>query len=126
VLNNLDLETTGTSASTGLLEFASLRLDIWFLVLVGSEAEMLDSLSGVLGSSEEKGVASSWGSEGQLIDGQSLTTGSKNASTGGGSETESRNTELGNLQQSVVIGDGANNNNGSLLLLASVRNKSRD
>lgn len=93
---------------------------------MGSEAEMLNSLSGVLWSSEEKGVASGWGSEGQLIDGQSFTAGSKDASTGSGSETESRNTELGNLQQSVVIGDGTNNDDGSLLLLASVCNESRD
>lgn len=34
--SNLDLETTGTSASTGLLEFASLRLDIWLLLVGGS------------------------------------------------------------------------------------------
>lgn len=87
---------------------------------------MLDSLSGVLWSSKEKSVASGWGSEGQLIDGQGLTTGSKDASTGSGSEAESRNTELGNLQQSVVIGDGTNNDDGSLLLLASVCDESRD
>lgn len=95
-------------------------------MLVGSETEMLDSLSGVLWSSEEKSVGSGWGSEGQLIDGQSLTTGSKNAGTGSGSETESRNTELRNLQQSVVIGDGTDNDDGSLLLLASVCNESGD
>lgn len=69
-----------------------------YLVLVWSKTEMLESLSGVLWSSKEKSVASGWGSEGQLIDGQSLTTGSKDASTGSGSEAESRNTELGNLQ----------------------------
>lgn len=68
-----------------------------YLVLVWSKAEVLDSLSGVLGSSEEKGVATSGGSQGQLIDGQSLTTSGKDAGTGGSSEAESCNTELGNL-----------------------------
>lgn len=62
-LGHLDLETSGPSASTSLLELASLGLDIWFLVLVWAETEMLESLSGVLWSSEENGVASSWGSE---------------------------------------------------------------
>jgi len=95
-------------------------------VLVWAKAEVLNSLSGVLGSSEEKGVASGWGSQGQLIDGQSLTTGSKDAGTGGGSEAESSNTDLGDLQETVVIGDGTNNDNCSLLLLAGVRNNSGD
>ena len=36
-------------------------------MLVGSEAEMLDSLSSILGSSEEERVASGRGSQCQLI-----------------------------------------------------------
>lgn len=126
VLSNLDLETSGTSATTSLLELATLGLDIWLLVLVGTEAKVLDGLTGILGTSKKKGVAASWGSEGQLVDSQSLTTGGKDAGTGGSSEAESRNTELRDLQKAVVIGDGANNDNGSLLILASVRNNSGD
>lgn len=93
---------------------------------MGTEAEVLDGLPCVLGTSEEEGVATSWGSEGQLVDGQSLTTGGKNASTGGSSEAESCNAELGDLQKAVVIGNSANNDNGSLLILASVPNNSGD
>ena len=71
VISNLNLETSGTPSSTSLLELATLGLDVWFLklyvsvlfkpdprmktdlVLVWAESEMLDSLSGVLGSSQE-------------------------------------------------------------------------
>lgn len=85
-------------------------------MLVGSETEMLEGLSGVLWSSEENGVASSWGSESQLIQGQSLTTGCENAGTGGSSEAESSNADLWDGKETVVIGDGTNDDNGSLLL----------
>ncbi len=83
-----------------------------YLMLVGSEAEVLNSLSGVLGSSEKESVASSGSSKGQLIQSQSLTSGSNNASTGSGSESESGDTELGDGQETVVIGNGANDDNG--------------
>ncbi len=80
-------------------------------MLVWSEAEVLNSLSGVLGSSETERVASSRSSKGQLIQSQSLTSGSNNASTGSGGESESGNTELGDGQEAVVIGDSANDDN---------------
>ena len=89
-------------------------------MLVGSETEMLDSLSGVLWSSEENGVASSWGSESQLIQGQGPTTGGKNAGTGGSSEAESSNADLWDGQKTVVISDGSDDDNGSLLLLVGL------
>jgi len=127
MMSNLDLETSGLPTSTCLLKFTTLGLDIWFLVLVGTEAEMLDSLTRVLGTSQEKSVGSSWSSESQLVQSESLTTGGNNASAGSGSETESRNTKLGNGQESVVIGDGTNNDNGLVVgLLGGVRNNSRD
>ena len=71
LFSHLNLETSGAPATTGLLELATLGLDVWFLklyvsvlfkpdprmktdlVLVWAESEMLDSLSGVLGSSQE-------------------------------------------------------------------------
>jgi hypothetical protein len=45
----LDLETTRPSASTSALELAALALDVGLLVGVGTHAEMLDGLTGVLG-----------------------------------------------------------------------------
>jgi len=96
-------------------------------VLVGTKAKVLDGLSGVLGTSEEKGIASSRSSERQLIQSQSLSTCGKNASTSSCSESESSNAELGDGQETVVISDGANNNNGLVIgLLGGVRNNSRD
>jgi len=96
-------------------------------MLVGSEAEVLNSLSGVLGSSEKECVASSRSSKGQLIQSQSLTSGSNNAGTGSGSESESGYTELGDGQETVVIGNGANDDNGLVVgLLGGVRDDSRD
>jgi len=125
-LAHLDLETSGPSASTSLLELASLGLDVWFLVLVWSEAEVLDSFSGILWASEENGVAASWRSESQLIQCQNLTSGSKNAGTGGSGEAESSYANLGNGEETVVIGDSANDDNGSLLLLGGLGSNSRD
>lgn len=83
---------------------------IAYLVFVGSETEMFDSLSGVLGTSKEQGVASGWSSECELIQSQSLTTSCNDASTGGGSKSERSNAELWDNQKAVVIGNGADDN----------------
>lgn len=94
---------------------------------MGSKAEMLNSLSGVLGSSEEQGVASSGSSESQLIQGQDLSSSCDNAGTGGRGEAESGDAELGDGQETVVIGDSADDDNGLVVgLLGGVRNNSGD
>lgn len=108
----LDLETTRPSATTGTLKLAALALDVGLLVGVGAHAEMLDGLTGVLGSTEEKGVGSSGGTGSDLVDGEALTAGLLNASTCGGSEAESSDGELGKLEETVVIGDSADDDNG--------------
>lgn len=63
----------------------------FYLVLVGSKTKVLDSLSGVLGSSEKEGVASGRSSQRQLIQSQSLSTSSENACTSGCGESEGGN-----------------------------------
>jgi len=85
-LTHLHLETLRSSATTGTLELASLGLDMWLLVLVWSETEMLDSLSSVLWSTEEEGVGSGWGSQCELIESEGLTTGSENSGAGSSGE----------------------------------------
>ena len=96
-------------------------------MLVRTEAEVLDSLSGVLGATEEQGVASGRRTESKLVQGQDLTTSSHNAGTSGSSEAESSNAELGDGQETVVISDGTNNHNGLVVgLLGSVGDNSRD
>jgi hypothetical protein len=96
-------------------------------MLVGPETEVLDSLSSVLGSSEEECVASSRSSQCQLIQSQSLSTSSEDARTSSCSEAKCGNAELGNSQKTVVVGDSANNNDGLIIgLLRSVGNNSRN
>jgi len=52
---------------------------------------------------------------------------SEDARTSGCGESKGSNAELGNSQETVVIGDCANNNNGLVVrLLGGVRNNSGD
>ena len=87
------------------------------LVLVRSHAEVLEGLTGVLGTTEDEGVGTSGSAEGELVEGDGLTAGSEDAGTGGGGEAEGSDGELGELEQAVVVGDGADNNDGALLAL---------
>lgn len=119
----LDLETSRSSSTSGSLELSTLRLDSWSLVLVRTETEVSDGLSGVSWTSEEDGVLALWSSDSQLVQGDSLTTSLDDSSLGRGGESQSGNGGLWNLQQSDVIGDGTNNDNGlvsSTLLLQGV------
>ena len=88
---------------------------------------MFDGLSGVLGTSEKEGVASGWGTESQLIEGQDFSTSGDNARASGSSEAEGRNADLGDGQETVVISDGTDNYDGLVVrLLRGVRNDSGD
>jgi hypothetical protein len=94
-------------------------------VLVGTEAEVLDGLTGVLGTTEDQGVASGRSTESKLIQGDGLTTSGEEASTSGGGESQGSDGHLGALEQAVVIGDGADDDDSSLLtLLVNVGNNS--
>jgi len=118
--NRLDLETPGPSAATSALELAALGLDVGLLVGVGTEAEVLDRLTGVLGSTEEDGVGTGGETGGNLVDGESLTTSLLDAGAGRGGEAHGSDGELGELEETVVIGDGANNDNGLALVVLRV------
>jgi len=123
----LNLETSGGTTTTSSLKLATLGLDIGFLVLVGSKAKVLDGLSGVLWSSQQESVTSSRSTLSQLIQSQGLTTGGNDAGTGGSGEAESGNAELGDGQETVVIGDGTNDDNGLIVgLLGGVGNNARE
>lgn len=94
-------------------------------MLVGAEAEVLDGLTAVLRSTEDQSVASGRSTESKLIQGDGLTTGGGNSGTGSSSESKSGNGGLGESQKAVVIGDGADNDDGALLaLLVDVGNNS--
>lgn len=85
-------------------------------MLVGTHAEVADSLTGVLGTAQQQGVGTSGLLECQLVEGLDGTAGSEDASTGGGGETQSGDVHLGDLEQTDVIGDGADNDDGLLLV----------
>jgi hypothetical protein len=96
---HLDLETSGPSATTGTLELASLAGDIWLLVRVWAETEMLDGFTRVLWSAEEKSVGAGWGALRKLIEGEALTTGLDDTGTGGCGEAEGGDGELGDFEE---------------------------
>jgi hypothetical protein len=58
---------------------------------VGTEAEVLHGLTGVLRATEEEGVGTGGSAESKLIQSQGLTASLLNASASGGSETEGSN-----------------------------------
>jgi hypothetical protein len=110
----LDLETSRVSLTSGSLKLSTLRQDSWGFVLVWTETEVSDSLSGVSWTSDEQSVLTQWGAGSQLVQSDSLTTSLDNLSTGTSGESQSGDCGLWELEDTVVIGDGTNNNNGLL------------
>ena len=72
---------------------------------------MLDGLTSVLGTSQQDDIAASRVSQSQLVQSQSLTTGLLDPGTGSGGESESSDVQFGDSQESVVVGDGADDRN---------------
>ena len=64
----------------------------------------------ISGTSEQKHVLSSGGELSKLVEGVSLTSGSKNALTSSSGELKSSNSQsLGDVEEPDIISDGANN-----------------
>lgn len=120
IQNRLDLETPGPSATTSALELAALAGDLGLLVGVGAETEVLDSLTCVLGATEEESVGTSRGAESKLVEGESLASGFDDASTGRSGEAESSDGDLRELKKTVVIRDRGNDDDGLSLCTVSV------
>ena len=101
--------------------FAKQAEGLTCLVRVGTKAEVLDGLTGVLGATEEEGVGTGRGAHGQLINGQGLTTSGDDAGAGSGGVAEGSDRELGELKETVVVSDGADQDDGlALVSLAGV------
>lgn len=97
-----------------------------YLVLVWAETKVLEGLAG-LWSTKEEGVASCWGAESKLIQGENLTTGGQDTGAGGSGEAEGSDGELWDGQETVVISDGSNNDNGLVVgLLGDVGDDARE
>lgn len=94
---------------------------------VRAETEVLDSLAGVLRATQEESVGTGRSAQGKLVQGEDLTTGLLDAGTGGSGEAQSGDRQLGDSQEAVVVGDGADDNNGLALLgLGDVGSNSRE
>lgn len=87
-----------------------------YLVLVGTEAEVLDGLTGVLGATEQQGVGTGGLLQGKLVKGDGRAASSQDAGTSSGGETQGGDVHLGDSEQTGVIGDGANDDDGLLLV----------
>lgn len=119
------LVTTGSSSTPGSLELSSLGSDEWLGVgardtwsaVVG---EVSFSLSLLSGSLEKDGVLSLWVLESKLIESDNFTTSGSNSLSSGLGDSESANSELGDLKKSDVVGDGTNNNSGLVLSALSL------
>lgn len=81
-----------------------------------THAEVLEGLAGVLRATEQQGVGAGRSTESKLVESQSLTTGLLNASLGAPGEPQSGDAELGHLEQTVVVGDGSDNNDSLALV----------
>lgn len=84
---------------------------------VRTEAEVLDSLTGVLGATEKESVGTSWSAHGELVNGEALTTSGQDAGAGSRGEAEGGDGELWNGKEAVVVSDGADQDNGLALVL---------
>jgi len=92
----------------------------------GSGTEMSKSFSS-LGTSQKDGVLTSGGLKSELIESQSLTTSSDNSFSGLFGESQSADGELGEFEESNVVGDGGNADGdfifSSLKVLGNTRNR---
>lgn len=85
-------------------------------MLVGTEAEVLHSLTSVLGTTEQQCVGTGGLLQGELVKSLGSAASSQDTGTGGGGESQGSDVHLGHLEQTSVIGDSANNDNGLLLV----------
>ncbi len=72
---------------------------------------MLDGLAGVPLATEQDGVGAGWGTGGQLVEGDCLTSGVQNALLCGTRESEGGDGELGDFQQPDVISHSPDGDN---------------
>jgi len=104
---NLHLESARLSATTSLLELAALGSDVRLLVLVRTEAEMLVNFSVLSLSPQYDGIGSSRRAERELIKSDDLSTGFQYPLPGRGRHSKGGNGELRDLDDTNIVGDGA-------------------
>lgn len=80
-------------------------------MLVGSVAEVADSLSSVSLAAEQDGVGTSGAPQGELVQREAFTTGSQDASPGSGGEAKGGDRKLRHLKQSDIVSHGGDDHN---------------
>jgi hypothetical protein len=104
-----------------LLLHIRLGTGVWYT----RSAEVTDSLTGVLWSTEEHTVGTSWATQSELIEGDDLTASLQDASASGLSDTKSTQSKLWDLVQTGIVGDGTNNDSDLTVLSVHVTSKTR-
>ena len=89
------------------------------LVLVGAHAEVLVGLARGALATEEDGVGTGGGAGGKLVEGEAFTAGLEDALARGLGEAEGGDRELGDFDQTDIVGDGADDDD-DLAVAASV------
>lgn len=87
---------------------AALRDSVGLFVLMGTHTKVLNSLARVALAAKQDGVGTSGRTERKLVQGKGFTTSRKDARLSRSGEAQCSNAELGNFQETHVVGDGAN------------------
>lgn len=105
----LILVTSRATSTTSTLKFASLATNKWLGIRVGntSSTKVLVSFTAVFGSAEENSVFAGGCDEGELIKGKDLAACLEDTGTSGLGDAESDDSELGDFQESDIVGDRA-------------------
>ena len=119
----LVLVATGSTATTGTLELASLGADTGAGVRAGDtggRAKVFDSSPGVAETADEDGVGASGPGEGELVKGHAGSAGSRDPGASRLGEPEGANGELGELDHPLVIQNSSNKDADLVLLVLHV------
>lgn len=102
---------TNLSPTTGHLELPALAGNVRLTTLEGT-TKVLNSLTDVPLTPEKDSVGTSGGTESKLVKSEGLTASGSDALSGSDRESKSGDGELGNLGETLVVEDGANDDDG--------------
>ena len=118
VRTHLVLEATAATTTTSLLELATLGTDERLGRAVTSAwawAEVTDSFAGFTGTRKKDAVLTLWRLQSELIEGHDLATSLEDSGASLLSDVQSADSDLWDLEETNVIGDGAADDSGLVL-----------
>ena len=128
-LQNSNSKASAIPFSSSPLKFPSLCTDIGLGVAMGhtrSWSKVLDSLTGILGTSKKNRILAEWSSKSQLIKGEAFATSLLNSSSGSFSEPQGSYLQSRDFIHPNVIGHGPDYHSYLILLSLGVTNQSRE